>query len=75
MKIPENEENYYPIGILYIGKLNFTSVEFKGYMNNKKHDNEILEIYSYTKEECLNLELTDSDISYLKEFILLESNA
>ena len=75
LKIPENGENYYPIGILYIGKLNFTSDEFKEYMNNKKHDNEISEIYYLKKEECLNLELTDSDISYLKEFILLESNA
>ena len=75
LKIPENSENYYPIGILYIGKLNFTSGEFKEYMNNKKHDNEIAEIYYYNKEECLNLELTDLDISYLKEFVLLESNS
>ena len=74
LKIPENGEKYYPIGILYIGNLNFTSNEFKEYMNNKKHDNEILEIYYYNKEECLNLELKDSDISYLKEFVLLESN-
>lgn len=75
LKIPKNGENYYPIGILYIGELNFTSDEFKEYMNNKKHDNEITEIYYYNKEKCLNLELTDSDIFYLKEFVLLESNS
>ena len=28
LKVPTNNENYYPIGILYTGNLNFTSKEF-----------------------------------------------
>ena len=73
LKVPKKDENYYPIGIIYTGNLNFTSEEFKAYTTNKKFDNEIIEYYFYNKEECLNLELTDSDISYLKEIVLFEN--
>ena len=73
LKIPENNENYYPIGILYVGELNYTSEEFNRYIKDKKFDNEIKEYYYYNKEECMKLELTDPDNSYVKELILLEN--
>ena len=74
LKVPTNDENYCTIGILYTGTLNYNSEEFKEYTSSNKFDCEIKEYYCYSKEECLNLELKKSDISYLKEFILIESN-
>lgn len=73
LKLPENGENYYPTGILYIGNLNFTSEEFKKYIKNNQFDNEIKECYFYSTEECMKLNLTDFDVSYLKEFISIEN--
>ena len=74
LKVPTNNENYYPIGILYTGNLNFTSKEFKKYISNNNFDGEIKEYYFYSTEECLNLQLKENDISYLKEFISVERN-
>lgn len=73
LKISTHNENYYPVGLLYLGYLNFTSTDFANYMNNNVFDGEIRECYFFTTEECLNLKLTDNDISYLKEFVKLES--
>lgn len=73
LKLAENGENYYPTGILYTGNLNFTSEEFKKYIKNNQFDNEIKECYFYSAEECMKLNLTDFDGSYLKEFISIEN--
>lgn len=72
LKVPTDNENYYTIGILYTGILNFTSKELKKYINNNNLDGEIKEYYFYSTEECLNLQLKEKDISYLKEFISAE---
>ncbi len=72
LKVPENNENYYTIGILYTGLLNYTSAEFRNYLNSIELSSEIKEIYFYSKDECLELELKEHDISYLKEFVVLE---
>lgn len=72
LKIPTNDENYYTVGVFYTGTLNYTSDEFRNYVKNNKFDGEIKECYFYSREECLNLELTEQDVSYLKEFILME---
>lgn len=72
LKIPTNNENYYTIGVLYTGKLNYTSDEFRKYVKCNKFDGEIKEYYFFTKEECLKLELTEQDVSYLKELVLME---
>lgn len=73
LKVPTNNDNYYTIGILYTGNLNFTSEEFEKYISNNKFDDEIKEFYFYSTEECLNLKLAETDISYLKEFISIEN--
>lgn len=73
LKIQTNSENYYTIGILYTGILNFTSQEFKKYVNSNNFEGEIKEYYFYSAEECLKLKLTNSDISYLKELITIEN--
>ncbi len=73
LKVPVNNENYFSVGLLYVGYLNFTSTDFANYINNNVFDGEIKECYFYNAEECLNLKLTDNDISYLKEFIELEN--
>ena len=72
LKVPTNNENYYTIGVFYTGMLNYTSDDFRNYVKNNKFDGEIKEYYFYNREECLNLELTEQDVSYLKEFILME---
>ena len=72
LKIPTNDENYYTVGVFYTGTLNYTSDEFRNYVKNNKFEGEIKECYFYSREECLNLELTEQDVSYLKEFILME---
>lgn len=72
LKIPDNNVCYSPVGLLYVGYLNFTSTDFANYMSNNVFDGEIKECFFYSAEECLNLELTDHDISYLKELIELE---
>ena len=72
LKVPESNENYCTIGILYNGFLNYTSNELRDYLSNSKLSSEIKEVYYYSKEECLELELKKNDISYLKEFIMLE---
>lgn len=73
LKVPTNDENYYPIGILYTGKLNFTSEDFEKYISNNNFDGEIKNCYFYSTEECLNLNLKKTDVSYLKEFISIEN--
>ena len=73
LKIPIDNEKYYPVGVLYTGNLNFTSKEFEKYIKNNTFDGEIKECYFYTAKECLNLKLTQNDISYLKEFVKLEN--
>ena len=72
LKVPESNENYYTIGVLYNGFLNYTSNELRDYLSNSKLSSEIKEVYYYSQEECLELELKKNDISYLKEFIMLE---
>lgn len=73
LKVPVNNENYFPVGLLYVGNLNFTSTDFSNYINSNIFDGEIKECYFYSVEEILNLKLIDDDISYLKEFVELEN--
>lgn len=74
LKVQDNNKNYGAIGVLYTGTLNFTSEEFKEYVSCNKFDGEIKEWFFYDKEDCLNLKLKDTDISYLKEFIKIETS-
>ncbi len=73
LKVPSSHENYCPVGLLYVGYLNFTSTDFANYIKNNKFDGEIKECYFYSAEECLELKLLDNDISYLKELVKLEN--
>ncbi|MBQ9658627.1 MAG: NUDIX hydrolase [Clostridia bacterium] len=75
LRIPGKNENYYTCGILYTAELNYTSEQFKKYFykTKEKLDNEIKEIYFYTKDEVLNLNLDDIDIKYLRDFIKAEN--
>ena len=73
LKVPKNNENYYTIGILYTGSLNFSSEEFKQYLMANKFDDEINEYYLCSTQECLNMDFSDIDVSYIKEFISIES--
>lgn len=72
LKIPLDDENYYPIGILYVGNLNFANYDFSKYINKNTFDVEIKECYFYNSEEILNLNLTHDDIYYLSEFVEIE---
>lgn len=68
LRIPNND-NYCPTGIVFTGVLNFSSKDFVNYMNNNSFDEEIKKCYFYSLEDCLNLDLSDKDISYLKEIL------
>ncbi len=74
LKVPKNNENYYTIGILYTGNLNYSSEEFKQYLMANIFDDEINEYYLCTAQECLNMDFSDIDVSYIKEFISIENN-
>lgn len=74
LKVPTGNENFYPIGILYVGSLNFTSKELKKYITTHTFDGEVKECYFYTTKECLDLKMNKRDISYLKEFVSLEND-
>ena len=73
LKIPKPGRNY---GIVYTGVLNFNSSELLKYFvdNQSKLDHEISELLLLDKEEIGNLDMTDNDISYLKELIDFETD-
>lgn len=68
LKTPNPGRNY---GIVYYGYLNMTKDELNKYFidNRNKFDGEVKELLLLSREEVLNLDLTDNDISYLKEMI------
>lgn len=74
LKVPESSENYYPVGIIYLGRLNYTSQEFIKYLDSHQFDNEIKYCYFYTADELLQLQLQKNDISYLKDLIKMEND-
>lgn len=71
LKTPNPGRNY---GLIYNGTLNFYSQELiEYYMENKdKLDNEIVELKLLSKDEVEKLDLSNDDISYLKELINYE---
>lgn len=77
LKIPKDNENFYPCGVCYTGTLNFTAEHFKDYFrkNKNKFDNEVKDVLCLTDEECLNLEFCDESRTYIGEFLELEINS
>lgn len=71
LKIPEPGRNY---GVVYIGNLNFDSKDLLDYFSQVKGivDSEVNHILLLNFEEVLQLDLTDNDISYLKDLISYE---
>ena len=71
LKTPEPGRNY---GIVYVGNLNFDSNSLLHYFSQVKDiiDNEIFNLLVLNSEEVLQLDLTDNDISYLKDLISYE---
>ena len=67
-------KSYVPIGFIFTGNLNYTSEEFKTYMQNIKTDGEIKECIFCTPEECLTIEKQEDELTFLKEFINYEEN-
>ena len=72
LNTPNPGRNY---GIVYTGVLNFNSSELLKYFvdNQSKLDREVSELLLLDKEEVGNLDMTDNDISYLKELIDFET--
>ena len=73
LKTPNPGRNY---GIVYTGVLNFNPSELLKYFvdNQSKLDREVSELLLLDKEEVGNLDMTDNDISYLKELIDFETD-
>ena len=69
LDIPNNNENYYEVGVIYTADLNFTSSEFSEYVQKKEIDNEISKFYFYTEQECLNSKKLLEDTSYVIDVI------
>lgn len=71
LKTPEPGRNY---GVVYIGNLNFYSKDLLDYFSRVKDivDSEVNHLLLLNSEEVLQLDLTDNDISYLKDLISYE---
>lgn len=73
LKTPDPGRNY---GVVYVGNLNFDSNSLLNYFSEIKDiiDNEVFDLLLLNSEEVLQLDLTDNDISYLKDLINYEAN-
>ena len=73
LKIPNKDENMFPVGIIYIVNLNYTKEEFINYFNKYKNsfDKEIIEILFYTKNNYLDIYKEENIREYIVEVIKL----
>lgn len=72
-KTPNPGWNY---GVFYTGVLNFTSQEFMQYFDRMQDeiDHEVVELLLMKNDELDKLDLSDDDISYLREYLDLQKS-
>ena len=73
LKTPNPGWNY---GVFYTGVLNFTSQEFMQYFDRMQDeiDHEVVELLLMKDDELDKLDLSDDDISYLREYLDLQKS-